>query len=198
LKQLVRITSMNKSIGFAGRAGRGTLPRALIATVAASTALLVAASGAASAAAGSSGRATSHTPSHGHHGRAVTPASLGRGLGKPAKEVTPAEASTCATAAYKAGFPFVTFVSTPAGDYRSVVVAIAVGLAEASCYPLARGVNGPTSGCPNGSVDRGLWQINNCYHPNVSDACAYQGPVQRGRGLDHLQSRNGLGALVDV
>jgi hypothetical protein len=174
LKRLVRVISMSKSIGFAWRAGRGGLPRVLLATVAASTALLIATPGAASAAAGSTGQATAHTAPHGHHGRAVTPASLGRGLGKPAKDVTPAEASTCATAAYKAGFPFVTFVDTPAGNYRSVVVAIAVGLAESSCNPLAQGVNGPTSGCPNGSVDRGLWQINNCYHPNVSDACAYQ------------------------
>jgi hypothetical protein len=174
LKRLVRITSIGKSIRFAGRAVRETLPRVLIATVAASTALMMATSGVASAVTGSSGLATSYTFLHGHHSRAVTPASLGRGLGKPSKDVTPAEAFTCATAAFKAGFPFVTFVSTPAGNYRSVVVAIAVGLAESSCNPSAQGVNGPTSGCPDGSVDRGLWQINNCYHPNVSDACAYQ------------------------
>jgi len=159
---------------LAGRAAGGTLPRVLITTLAASTALLAVTPGVASAAAGSSGRAASHAPGHRHHGRAVTPASLGRGLGKPARDITPADASTCATAAYQAGFSFVTWLNTPYGRFKSITVAISVGLAESSCNPLAQGHNGPTSGCPDGSTDRGLWQINNCYHSNVSDACAYQ------------------------
>jgi hypothetical protein len=47
-------------------------------------------------------------------------------------------------------------------------VAVAVGLAESSCNPSAVYTN------PNGCRDRGLWQIDNCAWPNVSDACAFQ------------------------
>jgi hypothetical protein len=53
------------------------------------------------------------------------------------------------------------------------VLAVAVSLAESDCTPSATGYNGPTSGCPGGSADRGAWQINDCYHAEVSDACAY-------------------------
>jgi hypothetical protein len=55
----------------------------------------------------------------------------------------------------------------------ALVTAVAVALAESGCNPGAAGRNGPTSGCPNGSLDRGLWQINDCYHRDVTDACAY-------------------------
>jgi len=51
-------------------------------------------------------------------------------------------------------------------------LAMAVGLAESGGNPTARGPNPPTPGCPAGSTDRGAWQLNNCYHPEVSDACA--------------------------
>jgi hypothetical protein len=51
-------------------------------------------------------------------------------------------------------------------------VAVAVGLAESGGNPTARGPNPPTAGCPTGSLDRGAWQLNTCYHPEVSDACA--------------------------
>ncbi len=51
-------------------------------------------------------------------------------------------------------------------------LAVAVGLAESGGNPTARGPNPPTPGCPAGSLDRGAWQLNNCYHPEVSDACA--------------------------
>jgi hypothetical protein len=54
-----------------------------------------------------------------------------------------------------------------------LVTAVAVGMGESSCRPDAHNANGPTKGCPNGSVDRGLWQINNCWHPSVSKSCAY-------------------------
>lgn len=37
----------------------------------------------------------------------------------------------------------------------------------------ARYINKPTTGCPRGSVDRGLFMINDCYHAEVSNACAY-------------------------
>jgi hypothetical protein len=106
-------------------------------------------------------------------GSAATPAvaSLGAGTNAPAADISAAAASTCANVAYKAGFPY---NKTVAG-YPIIVVAVAVALAESSCNTAAQGPNGPTSGCPNGSTDRGLWQINNCYQPQVTDACAYNG-----------------------
>ena len=51
-------------------------------------------------------------------------------------------------------------------------LAVAVGLAESGGNPTARGPNPPTPGCPAGSTDRGAWQLNDCYHPEVADACA--------------------------
>jgi hypothetical protein len=51
-------------------------------------------------------------------------------------------------------------------------LAVAVGLAESGGNPTARGPNPPTPGCPTGSTDRGAWQLNNCYHPEIGDACA--------------------------
>jgi hypothetical protein len=51
-------------------------------------------------------------------------------------------------------------------------LAVAVGLAESGGNPTAGGANPPTPGCPAGSLDRGAWQLNNCYHPEISDACA--------------------------
>ncbi|WP_328341528.1 hypothetical protein [Micromonospora sp. NBC_00421] len=68
----------------------------------------------------------------------------------------------CAQVGYAAGF-----------RNNPLVSAVAVAMAESSCNPSAVGTNGPTAGCPSGSRDRGLWQINNCYHPTVTDTCAY-------------------------
>ena len=75
---------------------------------------------------------------------------------------TSAAADLCATVASRAGF-----------SGERLVTAVAVGMGESSCRPDAHNANGPTKGCPNGSVDRGLWQINNCWHPSVSRSCAY-------------------------
>jgi uncharacterized protein YgiM (DUF1202 family) len=71
-------------------------------------------------------------------------------------------ADLCAQTGYNAGL-----------RGNPLVTAVAVALAESGCNPSATGYNGPTAGCASGSTDRGLWQINNCYHPTVSDACAY-------------------------
>jgi len=71
-------------------------------------------------------------------------------------------ADLCANKAAKAGFVD-----------GALVTAVAVGLAESGCSRQARHANGPTHGCRHGSTDRGLWQINNCYHSEVSDRCAY-------------------------
>jgi hypothetical protein len=73
-----------------------------------------------------------------------------------------AAADLCATVASRAGF-----------SGERLVTAVAVGMGESSCRPDAQNPNGPTKGCPNGSVDRGLWQINSCWHPSVSKSCAY-------------------------
>ncbi|MFD8087939.1 hypothetical protein ACFV4F_40350 [Kitasatospora sp. NPDC059722] len=74
----------------------------------------------------------------------------------------PATAATgidlCAEVGYTAGFR---------GD--ALVTAIAVGMAESSCNPLASNVQNNTPP----STDRGLWEINSYWHPEVSDACAY-------------------------
>lgn len=75
---------------------------------------------------------------------------------------TPAPAATgidlCAEVGYTAGFR---------GD--ALVTAIAVGMAESSCNPLASNVQNNTPP----STDRGLWEINSYWHSEVSDTCAY-------------------------
>lgn len=59
------------------------------------------------------------------------------------------------------------FRGTPAAQAVSVI------LAESGGRTRAQNRNGPTRGCPGGSLDRGLAQINSCYHSEVSDTCAY-------------------------
>jgi hypothetical protein len=116
---------------------------------------------------------------------AVRPVSLGRGLGPAAGEVAATGENTCAETAYKAGFSYEMYLSTAAGRYRSITVAVAVCLAESGGVSNIYGCNSaygesdgyyPPVGCPAGttSVDRGLWQINNEAWSNVSDACAFQ------------------------
>lgn len=56
----------------------------------------------------------------------------------------------------------------------NLVTSVAVSLAESWCTATAYHDNGPLPGCPNGSRDRGAWQINDCYHSWVSDSCAYE------------------------
>ncbi len=55
----------------------------------------------------------------------------------------------------------------------SAAVAVAIILAESGGRTRAQNRNGPTRGCPHGSLDRGLSQINSCYHSEVSNTCAY-------------------------
>ena len=54
-----------------------------------------------------------------------------------------------------------------------LVIATAVALAESGCDPKAKSTNPPTKDCPRGSTDRGAFQINSCYHSEVTDECAY-------------------------
>jgi hypothetical protein len=99
----------------------------------------------------------------------VKPASLGPGLGKPVRDDQLSEAYVCAKVAAKAGLSYNNYISTNnGGSYPVIVVAVAIGLAESSCNPDASYTN------PGGCVDRGLWQIDSCAWPNVSNDCAYQ------------------------
>lgn len=52
------------------------------------------------------------------------------------------------------------------GSKSKCSVAVAVAWAESRGNPRARGQN-------SDSYDRGLWQINSKWHPDVSDSCAY-------------------------
>jgi hypothetical protein len=99
-----------------------------------------------------------------------TPASLNPGSGASPSAIPATASDLCASVAYKAGFSSTNY---PDGQHRAIVLAVAVAMAESSCSPPATNQNGPTSGCPNGSIDRGLWQINDCYHANVSGSCAF-------------------------
>ncbi|GAB3896785.1 hypothetical protein GCM10029964_078680 [Kibdelosporangium lantanae] len=85
--------------------------------------------------------------------RALLPLALLVALAQPARAA--GDIHLCVTVGRNAGFTGEDFVT-----------AVAVAMAESRCDPLARGSN-------PGSVDRGLWQINDYYHPEVSDACAY-------------------------
>ena len=53
-----------------------------------------------------------------------------------------------------------------------LAIAGAIARAESGFDTTAVNPNGPTSGCPHGSRDRGLWQLNDCYQ-NYSQACAF-------------------------
>ncbi len=97
------------------------------------------------------------------------PASLNAGMGAAPNSISAATAALCADDAFKAGFPY----NRTVAGHPSIVVAVAIALAESSCNPSASATNGPTAGCPNGSTDRGLWQINDCYQWQVSNSCAY-------------------------
>ena len=80
------------------------------------------------------------------------------------RDITAAIASTCAAAAYKAGFPMDSLTHTQHGNYRTIVVAVAIGMAESGCNP----------GAQNGSgscASRGVWQIEQCFWPRVTESC---------------------------
>jgi Lysozyme like domain len=90
-------------------------------------------------------------------------ATIASALGGPAAPmpVTAHGAAGLAVAAAQAGF-----------TGQGLRLAVAVGLAESGGSPTARGPNPPTPGCLTGSIDRGAWQLNDCYHPEVTDSCA--------------------------
>ncbi len=114
---------------------------------------------------------------------AVAPASEGPGLLPSPRSIAYTNAQVCGAVAAKGGFSYNTYISTNAGSYPIIVVAVAVALAESGCQyniylcnpSLVQGYYPPVS-CPagTGSDDRGLWQINSYYHREVSNACAFQ------------------------
>ena len=53
-----------------------------------------------------------------------------------------------------------------------LAIAVAIAAAESTLRTEAVHGNGPTAGCPHGSLDVGLWQLNDCYHAEVSRPCA--------------------------
>lgn len=57
------------------------------------------------------------------------------------------------------------------GEEAAIIVAIA--WAESSGNIYACNYNPPTPHCPKGSWDRGILQINDCWHPEVDDGCAF-------------------------
>ena len=63
-----------------------------------------------------------------------------------------------------------------------LATAVAIAMAESGLQPNATHVN------TDGSVDRGLWQINNAAHPDVSDSSAFD-PVTAAQ--DMLNISNG-------
>jgi hypothetical protein len=84
-------------------------------------------------------------------------------------------AQTCATYAAAAGW-------ANNGQYGgNLVIAVAVCVAESGGQPTIYYCDGtgtvayyPPVRCPTGSYDRGLWQINSKYHPEVTDSCAFR------------------------
>ena len=93
-----------------------------------------------------------------------TPASVGPGLGSThAGPASLVDALRCAEPTHYVHF-----------KRHRAVTAVAIGMAESYCTVRAKHRDGPTGGCPDGSVDRGLWQINSCYHPEVSKHCAFK------------------------
>lgn len=91
-------------------------------------------------------------------------AALGPGLRAAPNSISVTNVQVCAEVAAKAGFSYTHTVD----GLPQMVVAVSIAMAESSCNPGAEFVN--TNGC----VDRGLWQIDNCAWPNVSNSCAFQ------------------------
>ena len=121
----------------------------------------------------------------------------------PTVRMSPAEASRaalrCASWASKAGFAN----NGPSGH---LVVAVAIALAESGCDPQACLNDTTHRECtPSGtrhshdSIDRGAWQINSHYWPNVSNQLRVPRPVRRAHrlpaGLGRRDLLQGVGDL---
>ncbi|MFB7268014.1 transglycosylase SLT domain-containing protein, partial [Streptomyces nojiriensis] len=82
------------------------------------------------------------------------------GLAAGASPAYAAPSDLCAQVGYSAGW-----------RGEALEFAVAIALAESSCNPGASNRQGNVDA--EGSTDRGLWQINDFYHPDVTNACAY-------------------------
>lgn len=122
---------------------------------------------------------------------AARPGVIGAGLNI---RMSPAQATSaarrCSAWASQAGF-------ANNGRHGHLVVAVAIGMAESGCDPLAcfddtaRTICRPSSSRgPRDSIDRGVWQINSRYWKNVSDRCAFSGPCNA-RSAYNLVSDDG-------
>jgi len=135
------------------RRARGSVARALggLAALAALTGPVMAATPGASA-------TKLPVPSASAPASALPPASEGPGLLPPPRRIAYTNAQVCGAVAAKGGFSYNTFISTNAGSYPIIVVAVAVALAESGCQynvymcdpSLARGYYPPVS-CPAGT-----------------------------------------------
>jgi len=63
-----------------------------------------------------------------------------------------------------------------------IAIATAVARAESSFDPRATNVIGNSHG-----TDRGLWQVNSYFHPEVSSACAFS-PSCNARAMAHISN----------
>lgn len=112
------------------------------------------------------------------------------GHGAPAgAPYPPAPQSTCRPRGYLQGSHYsavqIARLARDAG-FRGYdwTVSVAVAEAESAGWTRARHIN---TGC---SVDRGLWQINSYWHPEVSDSCAFSPPCNA-RAAHTIRVRGG-------
>lgn len=70
-------------------------------------------------------------------------------------------------------------------DAHNLLIAVSVCIAESNGYADATHTN------PDGSIDRGLWQINNKAHPTVSDKVAFD-PWESTAYARKLYEKNGF------
>lgn len=68
-----------------------------------------------------------------------------------------------------------------------VAVAVAVCIAESTGWPQNTHTNSG-GGAGAGSVDRGLWQINSYWHPEVSEQCAFD-PACNARAMARISNK---------
>ena len=68
-------------------------------------------------------------------------------------------------------------------SYERIAIATAVARAESTFDPNARNTAGNAHG-----VDRGLWQINSYWHPEISNACAYS-PSCNARAMASISNK---------
>lgn len=67
----------------------------------------------------------------------------------------------------------VQLLSSKGFSETGLIIGSSIVLAESGGDTEALGHNVPDNNCPNGSLDRGIWQFNSCYHEDVSNDCAY-------------------------